>query len=293
MRRRAAAVRLNKTDRLALSAITVLAAICATTEPQPALLLSVIGLIAAVVVVLALWSARSSVVNIAHDFCPLPVILAIFELMGRVVSGANPRRWDASLAGIDARWFAGVADVWQHMLGRPSWLTDGAYLAYTTFFFAPFVIAVALYRLPRREHFADYMLMLLTTFVAVWVGYLAFPAVGPRVPPALAEQVLGGSEISHAVRAMLRTLERNKLDAFPSGHAAVSLVYTGHAWVRFPRWRPLLVTVEIALLFSTVYLSFHYVIDVLCGALLAGAISGFFVLVERAHLRRSARGTPS
>ncbi|MEO6420767.1 MAG: phosphatase PAP2 family protein, partial [Polyangiaceae bacterium] len=98
-----------------------------------------------------------------------------------------------------------------------------------------------------------------------------------------------GSGISQAVRAMLRTLERNRLDAFPSGHAAVSLVYSGHAWVRFPRWRPLLVPVEIALLFSTVYLSFHYVIDVLSGALLAGAIAGLFMLVERARFRRSGR----
>ena len=77
------------------------------------------------------------------------------------------------------------------------------------------------------------------------------------------------------------------LDAFPSGHSAVSLIYVGYAWVHLPRWRVVLVVVEIALLFSTVYLSMHYVVDVLSGALLAVAVAGTFRLSRRVRLLRS------
>jgi hypothetical protein len=94
------------------------------------------------------------------------------------------------------------------------------------------------------------MLMLLSTFVALWIGYLAFPTLGPRVPPALEGQVLGGTGISHAIRATLRVLERN------------------------------------VFLFSTVYLSLHYVVDVLGGALLAGMVAGIFGLSRRANWSR-------
>ena len=261
-------------DRLALAALMMLAAICAVTQTRPAPLLAMMGAVAIAIVAIALWGARSSAGRLAHDFFPILFIVIFFELAGPVIAVANPTRWDATFEAIDTRWFEGLADAWRGALGRPAWLTDAAYLAYVSFYFVPTALAVALYRRPNRAPFDAYVLAVLSTFAASWLGYLVFPALGPRVPQELEQLVLGGTWISQGIRVMLRRMEGNVLDAFPSGHTAVSLVYIGYGWKHFPRWRALLLAGEVLLLFSTVYLSLHYVVDLVGGALLAGATVG-------------------
>ena len=65
---------------------------------------------------------------------------------------------------------------------------------------------------------------------------------------------------------MLNNLEKNKTDAFPSGHTAVSLLslyYAGKA--REKILAACLIPVVTGLIISTVYLRYHYVIDVIAG----------------------------
>ena len=57
------------------------------------------------------------------------------------------------------------------------------------------------------------------------------------------------------------------VDAFPSEHTLVSLLILGYGWRLLPRWRLPLSLLVGAILFSTVYLSYHYVVDVVAGAL--------------------------
>jgi membrane-associated phospholipid phosphatase len=95
-------------------------------------------------------------------------------------------------------------------------------------------------------------------------------------------QVLGGGTFSARVRDFLRAAEVNQLDAFPSGHTALSLVYLGYGWSLFPSWKirvPLAISV-VGIIFATVYLSLHYLVDLLAGAVLA-ALVPFAVIALR------------
>jgi membrane-associated phospholipid phosphatase len=103
------------------------------------------------------------------------------------------------------------------------------------------------------------------------------------VPHELEQQVLGGGTFSARVRDFLRAAEVNQLDAFPSGHTALSLVYLGYGWRLFPSWKvriPLAVSVA-GIVFATVYLSLHYVVDLFAGALLALAVPLFVAGLRR------------
>ena len=71
-----------------------------------------------------------------------------------------------------------------------------------------------------------------------------------------------------AVRAFLRAAEATTLDAFPSGHTALSLVPAALGTRLFPRWAPLLWTWAGAVIFATVYIQVHYVVDVVAGGVL-------------------------
>jgi membrane-associated phospholipid phosphatase len=77
---------------------------------------------------------------------------------------------------------------------------------------------------------------------------------------------------------MLRLAPR---DAFPSGHALVTLLSMAWAW-RYRLWVRWVVTILGALLVvSTVYLRYHYVVDVLAGAVLATLCLAFAPAVHR------------
>ena len=93
--------------------------------------------------------------------------------------------------------------------------------------------------------------------------------------------MLGGGAASEAVRWFLHTFEGNELDAFPSGHTALSLIFLAFGWRLFPRWRVPLAVLVAGIVFSTVYLSLHYVVDVVAGVLLAAAMPLLLPLLRR------------
>ncbi|MGH7371035.1 MAG: phosphatase PAP2 family protein, partial [Candidatus Methylomirabilales bacterium] len=78
-----------------------------------------------------------------------------------------------------------------------------------------------------------------------------------------------GVFLADTIRDTLNVLERFKQDAFPSGHTAIVLVVLFYArgFVRGLFW--IFLPMVVALIFSTVYLRYHYVVDVLAGILLA------------------------
>jgi membrane-associated phospholipid phosphatase len=203
-----------------------------------------------------------------HDFLPVPVTIAIFELLGPVIPAVNPARWDATFAALDARWFGRLPAAWFGVLGRPSWLTDVASIAYVTYYLLPVVVAVALYACDY-DAFRGFTLAAVATFLASYAGYLLFPTLGPRT---LDESVLGGGAVAGAVRTFVRVAEGNPLDAFPSGHTAIALVCVAWGWRFFPRWRGPLALSLGGIVFSTVYLSYHYVVDVVAGVGLAAVL---------------------
>jgi membrane-associated phospholipid phosphatase len=261
---------LRAVDRLLLGAAGALGAVALVTGASPLLLL-VLAAVAATLVGAARLRHRSPAAALAHDLLPVAAVVAIFSACGPLVEAATSARWDAALAAADLRLFGGLPAAWRGLLGRPAWLTDLASLAYCSYYLVPVAMAVAVRARNRPGEFDALVFALVGTLVLSFAGYFLLPATGPRVPDAQAQAVLGGGAVSRAVRLFLAHAEVNLLDAFPSGHTALSLVFLGHGWRLLPRWRPALLLSVGGIVFATVYLSLHYVVDLLAGALLAAA----------------------
>ncbi|HYS09703.1 MAG TPA: phosphatase PAP2 family protein [Myxococcales bacterium] len=256
-------------DRLLLAFLAAAAALAAVFMPSPGRVLLEVAALAAVILTAGRVRGKSVWLGFVHAFLPLLVLSALVNLIGPVIEHVNPYRADAALAAIDAEWFGWLLVRWRNALGRPDWLTDAASVAYVIYYVLPLAVAVPLLRAGRTEEFERFAFSLTAVLLASYAGYFFLPAAGPRVPEDLAQLELGGGWISALVRAFLRAAEENQLDAFPSGHTAVSLALLAAAWPSFPRLRPLLVLAVAAIVFSTVYLSLHYLIDVVAGATLA------------------------
>lgn len=268
---------------LALLLLSVAAAVSGTADAG-ARLAALAGLLAAVLI-LARTGARAGPLGLARDFAPVAIVIAIFMLLQPLIVALNPARYDAVLAAADARWFAPLVTAWRGLLGRPAWFTDLTYAAYWSYYLLPVVVAVAARAWRGPAAFERTVFALMLAFFLCYLGYFLWPASGPRVPEADEAAVLGGGAVAVAVRAFLRAAEATTLDAFPSGHTALAVVPAVLGIRLFPRWAPGLVAWAAAVIFATVYIQVHYVVDVV-----AGAAVGLVALTLAPGLHRALGG---
>jgi membrane-associated phospholipid phosphatase len=144
------------------------------------------------------------------------------------------------------------------------WFTDIMSLAYLSYYFIPVILVVVLYMKDRMAEFDRALFVLAFGYYISFIGYILFPAVGPRSAMTHLYSVpLEGSFITDFVRDTLNALEHNKRDCMPSGHTQIVLMVLFLAY----RCEKILFTIFLpivcGLILSTIYLRYHYVIDIL------------------------------
>lgn len=187
---------------------------------------------------------------------------------------------DRALFGYDwERWFGAVAS---------AVLTDFLQVVYTSFFFGPLVLLGAILRRGGRQAANGAMDRLIFAFLLSYCGYLLMPARSPYEVQEFAEPLptLGLAPWLHEHTVGV-TATRH--DCFPSGHVLIALYV---AWLARGQTRPLFWAFLIwALLMgvATLYLRYHYLVDVVAGA------AGFLALAPLMEwaLRSPARRPPA
>jgi membrane-associated phospholipid phosphatase len=111
---------------------------------------------------------------------------------------------------------------------------------------------------------------ILFSFYVTYVGYMLFPAVGPRFSLYhLQTTALVGCVLTLPIREYLNWLEHIMRDAFPSGHTMVALIVLFYTWRYEKRLLLLFTPIACLIIISTIYLRYHYAVDVLAGMILA------------------------
>lgn len=156
---------------------------------------------------------------------------------------------------------------------RP-WLTHFMVWNYAMLFAYIPAVFLLLTAKNRQRGLRDFLLALILASFFGYLGYLAVPAIGPQYTQAESFKVnLWQKETRMAEDILLLIdLNRVKRDCFPSMHvclATICLLYSWR-WVRGLFW--LLLPATLCLIFSTVYLRYHYVIDIFAGLALALAV---------------------
>jgi membrane-associated phospholipid phosphatase len=183
----------------------------------------------------------------------------------------HPRDFDATLAAIDYRLFGVNPTVW---LERVTWppLTEILQLTYSTYYFLPVILGAVLWSKGWFDKFHFWVFTVVLGFYLSYLGYIAVPAIGPRfLASIVAAQTrpLTGVLFFSTIRGALDRVEGITRDCFPSGHTELTLLvlYYAHKVHRKTFWW--LLPFGTGIIISTVYLRYHYVVDVVAGALLA------------------------
>jgi membrane-associated phospholipid phosphatase len=215
-----------------------------------------------------------------HYFSPILFIIVIYESLGDLIQHLQPDV-DPWLIQIDFSIFGVQPTLWMEQWIVP-WLTDILSLAYLSYYFLPVVLVVVLYLKGRTADLDRSFFVLAFGYYVSFIGYILFPAVGPRYAMTHLYSVpLEGSFITDFVRDTLNALEHNKRDCMPSGHTQIVLIvlYLAHRYEKFLFY--LFLPVICALILSTLYLRYHYVIDLLAGMALAILCMIFGPLLHR------------
>jgi membrane-associated phospholipid phosphatase len=202
-----------------------------------------------------------------HTFSPILFIVLIYESLGDLIQYLMPDI-DRALIRIDLLLFGVHPSLWMQSWVMP-WLTDLLSLAYLSYYFIPLTLVLVLY-LRDRPHLDRAIFILTLGYYVSFIGYILFPAVGPRYAMEHLYTVpLEGSFITDWVRDGLNAIEHNKRDVMPSGHTQLALMalFLAYRYKRVLFY--VLLPIVSGLLLSTVYLRYHYIIDLIAGAVLA------------------------
>lgn len=148
-------------------------------------------------------------------------------------------------------------------------LTDLMQISYCVYYFLPFMIGFYLLYRNQMRDFYQVLFLILFCYYLSYIGYILFPALGPRYfIQNLFDVELKGSLLTERINSFLNTLEGIKRDAFPSGHVGISLLVLTLFYSYNKKIFYFLLLPVILLIFSTIYCRYHYFVDVLAGFLL-------------------------
>jgi hypothetical protein len=183
---------------------------------------------------------------------------AAVPLLGHPSVDALLLHWDRELLGETP------AVVWEFWLYP--WVEDLAMAGYL-FFFYYLLAGPGHYSSRDLPAFRKCIVGLFTIYGLAFLGYTVFPAGGPHLAMSFQRPL----QSSWLFDSLLETVTRgsNTVDVFPSVHVAASLYLLMFDWQHWRR-RFWWVFAPCAVLWcSTMYLRFHYFVDILAGATVA------------------------
>ncbi len=215
-----------------------------------------------------------------HFWFLLPFVFLTFKEIYFMVHPIRVVDYDSVLISID-RFIFGTDPTYALMKIANPYLTELLQIVYATFFFLPIILAVDLMLNDRYEDLKYETFLIIYGFTLSYIGYFIVPAVGPRftlhnfantnselpglfLTNYLREIVNAGESITSTTPNPIAIVQR---DVFPSGHTEMTLLVM-YLSIRFKtksRW--FFIPDGTLLVFSTVYLRYHYVADVIGGTI--------------------------
>ena len=226
------------------------------------------------------WNNRAF--TFLRDWYPLPLLITIYLELGRLVPLVNPHDADGLLIEIDRGMFLGHdPTVLLENITVPL-VTEFLQIVYASFYLLPFALSILVYWKGRRETFHTVASAIIIGFYVSYVGYFLTPAIGPRYTlDHLQNLQLTGLVSFDFIRWILDSASGIMRDCCPSGHTMLSLVTVFLAWRYERKFTSIALAWSIVLIFSAVYLRYHYVIDVIIGIVLALAFTLAFPAIEK------------
>ncbi len=215
-----------------------------------------------------------------HYWYVVPLIFLTFKELYYMIKPIHGVDYDNYLISIDRFIFGTDPTHVLYFIANPI-LTEILQISYATFFFLPIILGINLLLNGKNKEFHFTTFSVVFGFFLSYVGYFFLPAIGPRFTLhdfAATNTELPGLFLTNYLREIvnagesipsgtLNPIEVVQRDVFPSGHTQMTLIvmYLSVKFKSCMRW--FILPVGTMLIFSTVYLRYHYFVDLLGGTI--------------------------
>jgi membrane-associated phospholipid phosphatase len=207
-----------------------------------------------------------------RNWYPVVYVASCYKEMDILVPTVRHRNYDQWLANLDYSLWHANPTVWLERIQSPA-VTEYLQIVYTLFVPALLLVAFLFWKQRKYVEFRYYAFLITLGFLASYAGYVLVPARGPRFQLAHLQHVpLTGLWLFDTMQNGLDRLESIAYDCFPSGHTELTiLAWWSSGYLRKSLFWPYFAYTS-SIIFATVYLRYHYTIDVLAGAAVAAIL---------------------
>ncbi len=218
--------------------------------------------------------------SIIHYWYIAPVILLTFRQLHFMIRPIRPYDYDELFIQIDRIIFFGKDPTYiLYQISNPV-LTEILQIIYGVFYLLPIILCLALLKTNKLVELDYALFSVIYGFYLSYIGYFMLPGIGPRFTLhdfATINDALPGLWLTNFLREVVNTGEGIpsgtlnpeevvQRDVFPSGHTMITLIVM-YLSVKLKSWsKYFFLPVGSLLIFATVYLWYHYVIDLIGGA---------------------------
>jgi membrane-associated phospholipid phosphatase len=260
--------------------------------------------VAAAVLICALAYASqitaSKVLRWVHDWAAFALVVFTYKQLYYVIRPIHGGQdFDQLLIALDRFLFRVNPTEWLARFANP-YLTEVLQIAYSLFYVLFLAVGIELYRRQDLSQFRFARFTMVYGFLLSYIGYFFLPAVGPRftlhdfskIDIELPGLVFTNSlrwfvniwESIHSGASNAVALASAQRDVFPSGHTMMALVAIALSYRYRLKIRGYVLVLGLLLIIATVYLRYHYLVDIVAGALLALAcmrtVNGVYALLK-------------
>ena len=209
--------------------------------------------------------------TVLRDWLPLYFALSLYSCLYGLISLFNPNDQDALLLAID-RFIFGETPAVLMQSWTSGWLTELMSFCYLTMMAYPPALLLFVHWRSTKSAFHRVTVGLMVICLLGYCGYVIVPAIGPLfyIPQHFEEPLESG--LLSKIRSDLDEEARNPRDCFPSMHVAVPFLMLLYSWKYY---RPFLIIgapIFVGIFISTMYLRYHYFIDLVAGLFLAAFV---------------------
>jgi membrane-associated phospholipid phosphatase len=247
-------------------------------------LIGVNVLIFIVVSLLAYFNSikKSLLLDVVHNFYIIPMVLVMFKQIFFFIPIVHPHDYDTMLIAWDKALFGVNPTEALHHLTNP-YLTEFLQLCYMSFFFHGLAQGIEMYRNNRKDAVRTIARMIGFGYFVSYLLYFVFPAIGPRFTVhdfANLSNEIPGLWLTEPIRHFINAGDNIALgelhpmvvvnrDCMPSGHTMMTVMNIILSFQLRSKQRWIFLFIGGCLIFSTVYLRYHYAVDVLAGLVCA------------------------
>lgn len=221
-------------------------------------------------------------INVLRYFYIVPVIYLMYDQTHIFVRVVHPVDYDDLLILAD-RWLFGVDPThWFEQFSMPA-LTEYLQICYFLFYLMPIMQAAELWTRGEVAQLERFARGIAFCYFISYLLYFAMPAIGPRFTlhefeainfelpglfftDALRSIIDSGGGVTHGAVSPADLANR---DCMPSGHTMLTLANIILGFRNRSRYRWWFFVIGGSLIISTVYLRYHYAIDIVVGVILA------------------------